>query len=74
MLNVALCFTSTVVKSGKDLRNHLLASSFSTVEEDVVHALSTVMQLNKGGVRTRPNLIHLHPSNTLFTMSDTLLL
>lgn len=74
MLDVALCFTSTVVKSGKDLRNHLLACSFSTVEEDVVHALSRVMQLNKGGVRTRPSLIHLHPSNILFMMSDTLLL
>lgn len=58
MLDVALCFTSTVVKSDKELRNCLLACSFSTVEEDVVPALSSVLQLNKGGVRTRPSLIH----------------
>lgn len=74
MLDVALWFITTIVRSGKDLRNHLLKYLFPIVEEKLAHDLSRLMQVNTGGVRTRPRLVCLHHSGSLFTMSETLLL
>lgn len=62
------------VGNGKDLRNHLLKCPFSIVEENVAHALSRVMQLNTGKVRTRPSLVWVGHSHAVFMSSDTLLL